>query len=209
MHIILNREQVFQMVGDAKVVIEIGACNGDDTRRLLNRFRNAKVYSVEPKPNNIKLWKDNIHNDRAYLYEGVISDHNGVVKLYCSEGKYIGASSIRKPTEKLLRLFKGLTFSKEVLVDSLTLDAFVGRYCLNEIDFLWIDTQGAEKNIIVGGSVALQNTKFLFIEYAINEHYVGQILIADMLKELDKFGFKVKGYFQENVFLSNVNKTQA
>ena len=162
-------------------------------------MQQAIIYSVEPKPENIKLWRENVKNGRANLYEGVISNNNGVADLCCSNDKYMGASSIRRPTKLLIDKFKGLTFTHWIKVQSITLDTFISGGYGEKIDLLWIDTQGAEKNIIESGKETLERTKYLFIEYSLVENYEGQVLVEDMIKMLPDF--ELVGRFQENLFM--------
>ena len=199
---IYSRKEIFNIVGkQAKVIVEIGACDGSDTNRMLNAFPQAKIYSAEPKPDNIKLWHENVNSFRASLRESAISDVDDSVDLYCSNDKYIGASSIRQPTQLLMDKFKdkGLTFTHKIKVPSMTLDFMCTINLIEGIDLLWIDTQGAEGDIIMGGKEILKNTKYLFIEYSLVECYKGQILVEEMIEMLS--GFKLLGKFQNNLFM--------
>ena len=204
---IIDRAYVFEVVGkQAKVIVEIGACDGDDTVRMLNAFPDARIYSIEPKPENILLWKEKMKTKghRTILWEGAISDVNDVgggVDLYCSNDKYMGASSIRQPTKLLIDRFKGLVFTHKLKVSSITLDGMCKVIKIKEIDLLWIDTQGAEGDVIKGGQETLKHTKYLFIEYALVEHYKGQVLVKEMIDMLPNF--ELVGKFQENLFMRN------
>lgn len=204
----ISLRDVFEMAKPAKTVVEIGACNGSDTVRFLNSFGSGcKVFSVEPKPDNITAWKGRLKsNPRASLFEGVISGVDGEVDLYTSDSTYIGASSIKKPTAHLIELYPSMRFDGKTTTSSMTLETFCKRYKIGKIDLLWMDTQGAEADIIRSGqSIVNHNVKVLFIEVCREGIYEGQASLEELLDLLPNF--KAIGHFQENLVLKNIART--
>ena len=202
----ISREVAFGIVGaQAKTIVEIGACDGDDTVRFMINFPKCKVYSVEPKPQNIASWKKKYTgNPRTSLFEGVVSDVDGTVDLYVSDDKYTGCSSIREPTKRLAERWPDMRFPQKISVQSITLDSLVKKYNIDVVDFLWIDAQGAEDKIINGGIETLNTkVKSIFIEISLEEIYSGQTLVEDMIKMLPNF--EIIGRFQDNLFMVNKN----
>ena len=68
-----------------------------------------------------------------------------------------------------------------------------------EIDMLWVDIQGAERDMIAGGQNALSRTRYLFIEAETTELYEGMALRDELLTLLP--GFKVIEEFEYNLLL--------
>lgn len=198
----ISRKDVFRISKPVKTVVEIGACQGFDTLRLLNNFRGCTIFSVEPKPVNIAEWKKKHGtNPKTHLFEGVISSVNGPIELHVSDDTYRGASSIRKPTQALLQRHPGLSFG-EIVVQSMTLPSFFDAYNIDNVDFMWVDVQGAERDIIDAGYDALaKKVRHLFLEVGIEEVYAGQSLIDEIVQMLP--AFKVIGKFQDNLFFQN------
>lgn len=198
----ISRKDVFKVVKPVKTVVEIGACQGFDTLRLLNNFRGCTIFSVEPKPVNIAEWKKkHDKNPKAHLFEGVISGIDGTIQLHVSDDKYRGASSIREPTKALLQRYPGLSFG-EIVVQSMTLPSFFDFYDIDGVDFMWVDVQGAERDIIDAGYEVLEKkVRYLFIEVGIEEVYAGQSLVDEIVQMLPCF--RVVGRFQDNLFFKN------
>jgi hypothetical protein len=58
---------------------------------------------------------------------------------------------------------------------------------LDKIDLLFVDIQGAEREMVLGGTEILKKTNWIFIESYTNEMYEGQIVREDLLKMLPDF----------------------
>ena len=65
----------------------------------------------------------------------------------------------------------------------------------------WIDVQGAELNVIREGKKLLEQTRFLYMEYADKELYEGQANVQQLLAELP--GFEVIQVYAGDVLLRN------
>ena len=91
-------------------------------------------------------------------YPHALGEKNERKKLYNTEHPM--CTSLYKPNEKLIRLYNNLEFAylkDETEIDTITLDAFVGKYNIEDIDFIKIDVQGAELDIFKGGKNVLKN----------------------------------------------------
>jgi hypothetical protein len=70
------------------------------------------------------------------------------------------------------------------------------------IDFLWMDVEGAEIDVILGGKKTLEHhVRFIYTEYADTEIHKGQIGLKDILAALPSFRF-VRSY-GNNALLKN------
>lgn len=111
------------------------------------------TYAVEPDPVALVFLKNNISantelRDKITLYEGVISDKNGAVRLGVKGGADLGnsVSSI-------------LATKKTVEVDSITFDTFIGRYDIEDCNFIKMDIEGAETVVLSTMKEYLANNK--------------------------------------------------
>ena len=71
--------------------------------------------------------------------------------------------------------------------DIVTLDSMK----LPPADFIKMDTQGSEVDIIKGGQNTIKNARFLLIECSFVEYNKDGCLIDDVIRETQKLGFKI------------------
>lgn len=187
------------------VIIELGAYCGEDSewlRAAVNDTHEINVM-VEPDPRNVDLIRQYRAGVRTVLIEAAISDRTGVTPFFAgmdarSDGERSGSGSVRKPARHV-ELFPEITFLDSTVpcwsLDHLTYSLGI----FGEIDFLWVDIQGAENLMVAGGQNALSRTRYLFIEAEQTELYRGQALREELLGMLPQF--KVIGEFDYNLLL--------
>lgn len=186
-------EYLQKIIGkNAKVILEIGGHYGEDTLRFYKYFPESKIYSFEPDPRNIQIFKKNCSNiNSIQLIEKAVSDkHNENTSFYMAytditdeiQDKYkfidkeeyknlklnnSGSSSIKKSTRI------DLINSEKINVNTIRLDKWVIENNIENIDFIWIDVQGAEKEVIEGALNILNNVKYIQLEYGETEYENG------------------------------------
>ena len=123
------------------VVVDIGANIGIFSRYACE-LGASKVISYEPDPVNFKCLIENSKEYNITPINKAVSDINGQIDFNVKKGSGIGTISgldtIQFPNE----------FEKIVTVDCDTFDDVCKNNGLDKIDFLKIDVEGAEKNII-------------------------------------------------------------
>jgi len=189
----IDKTIILNMVkGNRPVIVEIGAHQGEDSASFINMFPLCSLYLFEPDPRCISILKKRGLDKRASLYEGVVSDTLGTVDFYMSGGidgiykNWDGSGSIMKPKETL-RIFPQIVFLDEykIQVSSTTLDWYFKD--MPTIDFLWMDTQGAEEKIFKGGTETLKKTKLIYTEFCNDELYEGAPNLPRVMELLPDF----------------------
>ena len=74
-------------------------------------------------------------------------------------------------------------------IDVSTLDIWAKERGVTYVDYIKIDTQGAELSILKGGIKTLKNVKFLEVEVEFNPIYEGQPMFSDVDSFLRTYGF--------------------
>ena len=138
----------------------------------------------------------------------MVSDFNGELEFNRSRTdnpsdlSYSG--SIKKPKEHLNE-WPFIKFDDTIKVNSTTLDKYCEDNDVDIIDFIWADVQGAEKNLIDGGSGMLKNgVRFLYTEYSNKEYYEGQVNLAK-LSELLGDDWELVQDFNTDALFKNKN----
>ena len=192
------------------LILEIGANDGNDTLEFLQTFKNLKIYCFEPDPRAIKKFKLKINDKRCSLSEIAVSNKEGEIEFYMSGGQnpektindWDASSSIKKPF-KHLKMCPWIKFEKKIVIKSKKLDDWVKEKKIKNIDFIWADVQGAEKELIEGGLKTLnEKTKYFYTEFSNEEMYENQINLSEILKLLPRF--KIIKIYENNVLLKNI-----
>ncbi|WP_305777721.1 FkbM family methyltransferase [Microvirga sp. KLBC 81] len=175
------------------VVLEIGCNDGTDTRRFLRLCPKAQLYCFEPDPRAAARFKKNmdLYLEKVKLFEIAISDRNGRIDFHPSNGdgnakEWDLSGSIRRPKNHLVE-YDWVRFDHPISVETRRLDDWCSEANLNTIDFIWMDVQGAESDVIAGGRQTLSKTRFIYTEYSDRELYEGQLSLQAILELLPSF----------------------
>jgi FkbM family methyltransferase len=101
------------------------------------------------------------------------------------------SGSIRRPKNHL-REHPWVKFDKIIAVRTCRLDDWCAETGIEEVDFIWMDVQGAEGDVIKGATRTLEKTRFLYTEYSNNELYAGQPSLKVLLAILPSFKIVAK-----------------
>jgi FkbM family methyltransferase len=192
---------------DNPTILEIGTHKGSDSLGFLQSFPQIRLYCFEPDPRAIAKHKNLIQDPRCQLFEVAISDRDGTATFYQSDGRnqkghtFDASSSLKVPKEHL-EIYPDCKFEEKITVKTTKLDTWLAEHPLPEIDFIWADVQGAEKELILGGMQTLSKTKYFFTEFNNREIYEGQINLPGIKQLLPDF--KVICLFDNNVLLKNL-----
>ena len=182
------------------VILEIGCNDGEQTLWFDSLFEMPQIYCFEPDPRAIKRFKANVRDlPNIHLYPVALSNSSGEAIFHQSHGQASDperiammpdgwdlSGSLHKPKEHL-DYYPWVKFDSTIRVKTLTLDQWYQESGLVQIDFIWMDVQGAELDVIQGGRQALAQTKFLYTEYSVRELYEGQATLKTLLKQLPEF----------------------
>jgi FkbM family methyltransferase len=188
-------------------VVELGARTGEDEPWIRGVCHEDPCYlMVEPDLRNAQLILDHPRRlDRnRRLILGAVAEYDGDARFHLShnpDGSRT-SGSIRRPTGHM-KYYPQTAFEGVNLVPCWTLDTLFNKEWLTKIDLLWVDIQGAERDMIAGGQGALRRTRYLFIEVEEGELYQGQALRCELLAMLA--GWKIIEDLGQNVLLGNPN----
>ena len=195
------------------VILEIGANDGGHTLWFLEIFDRPTIYCFEPDPRAAGRLRRNI-GDRANvkIFELAMSDRQGEATFYQSGGARDGemvevmpdgwdlSGSIRKPKDHLL-IEPDVTFDRTIRVRTTSLDEWADENSIGDVDLIWMDVQGAERDVLAGGKKTLARTRYLYTEYSERELYEGQYTFRQLIKALP--GFEVVIRYPADVLLRN------
>jgi FkbM family methyltransferase len=158
------------------VLFEVGAHKGEDTI-ILSQVGTVHAFECDPRnllttmPANVKV------NYTA------VSNKVGTQDFWLSEkpgAQWTCSSSLLLP-EKHLEEHPQIRFNRRVQVRCTTLNEYCKANAIPEIDFLWMDVQGAEHLVFEGATDVLKSTRYIYTEYADNEQFRSQKSLAELL----------------------------
>ncbi len=161
---------------DISVVFDIGAHKGRWTKEHKKIIQGAAFYLFEA--NKEHLDKLNSRGERVFI--GVLSSNGLPAKFYKKVGT--GDSLYKENTGH---------YSDENydLVETKTLGQVVQENKLPQPDFIKLDVQGAELDILEGAGNLIDGCKLILAECPISPYNIGSPEIGDYLNYFKKIGF--------------------
>jgi FkbM family methyltransferase len=152
--------------------VDIGANEGLYAAELLRRTR-ATVVAFEPLPKAFRVLEGlrSEHPGRLFAYNCGIGDRQGDLELFYGD-ECTSLASFSKSAANID--YVGKSNVKAVRVPVVTLDGFFAeegrRFPFSEIDFLKIDTEGYEYNVLVGARETIRRMRPRFVQLEFNWH---------------------------------------
>jgi FkbM family methyltransferase len=186
---------------DEVVIFDVGAHHGQTALKYNSLFKNCQIYAFEPFIDSFNILKDNVSiykNVKAFNL--ALSKDIGQVAFNLNSSS--GTNSIL-PTS----IEAATTWDKNVLetaetiqVNSTTLDDFIAKKNISQIDILKLDTQGSEYLVIEGAIEYIKKgkIKLIYMEIILMPTYVGQKHFDEILKLLRTNNFTLFGIYNNN-----------
>ena len=160
-------------------LVDIGAHHGESINFFCSNFDVSKIISVEASPKNFKILGLKIEQIRKKFFNTKISiinltlgDENKLVFL--KEFNESSSSTIKQIDEnssyykkkvKILNPFKNTEVYQEIEVSMTKLSDFFLNEKISKVDFLKIDTEGSEFNILKGLGREISDVKVIYFEH--------------------------------------------
>ncbi len=176
-------------------IFDIGAHKGETIKFFLKNFEFEKIYSFEPIPETFELLKKNINLLDNFKKKKIVLENSAVgsaeTKISIKQMVESSSSTIRDINQnskyfnkkKKLLYFSKDDFFKKIDVNQITLNKYTKINSIEKIDFLKIDTEGYELDVLIGLENKIEKVRFILFEH----HY------HDMIKK--NYTFSDINYF--------------
>jgi FkbM family methyltransferase len=193
------------------IMFDVGANNGSSSISFAQQNDNAIVYAFEPTPVLINTIKHATSEMKNYiLTEAAVSDYNGRAMFNISGNGDWGCSSLLPLSDKANTEWGGRTdmlVTEQIEVDVIRLDKFIQENQIAHIDYLHIDTQGSDLNVLRGMGDCLSIVKEGVLEAAAKSEilYVGQNSMESSIEFLQKNEFEIVKIVPNDSAMNEVN----
>ena len=163
---------------EINTIYDIGACQGEWTKIISETcLKNKEFILFEAN----KEHEDHLKKTGHKYFLNLLSDKEKEVKFYSTassgDSYYIEKS-----------IYYGKSLSPKIMQTS-TLDILQKKNDLPYPDFIKIDTQGSEIDILSGGNETLKKCKIVLLECPIVSYNDGAPNLDEYIKYLDKIGY--------------------
>lgn len=192
---------------------DVGANSGTDSLKVASSRSDAIVYAFEPTPKLIEDLKSRSAGLNNYIIvPKAISNYNGETTFYISGNADWGCSSICEFNNNLSKTWPGRTDFKvtdQVKVDVIKLADFIKENNIKSIDYLHVDAQGQDLEVLMGLDDKINIVKAGVIEMPTSHNtklYKNQKYIKDdAINFLKEHGFKINRICSNDAQCNEVN----
>lgn len=165
-------------------LVHIGVNNGLEVDTYRELFPNSKIYLIEPQKEQFNKLVKRFEKDKSIiLYNTALGNEIGKSEMNISP-THKGSASLLEPTLHKT-IFPEVEFQN---TESVNLDKYENLN-LKNVNFLNIDVQGYELNVLKGAGKKLQAIDFIMIEVSLKALYRDSALLDDIDSYLNQYDF--------------------
>ena len=175
-------------------IFDVGAHVGQTSSLFRRMFPNSRIFAFEPFPESFELCKVQLKDDAHSRVENIaLSNINGRHILHANSSS--ATNSILKTDARASETWGSdvCCTEKTVEVRTSTLDAFLTRENICQIDILKLDVQGAEYLVMDGAQESCRQKKIgaIYAEIITQPTYEQQMRFDKMLSVYYELGFEL------------------
>lgn len=181
---------VYPLLPENPIILEAGAHYGEDTIILSTRWPKGTIYAFEPNPKAFEKLKK------------AVKDYSNInifpFGLYSKTGDYPlwvppendGTASLLKDNElpESTAWYHG---EKPITIFCMNLDQWASQEGVDRIDYMWLDMEGTELQMLNSAPKILKTVKVISTEVNFREFRKGMCQFSEVSAFLEKNGFKL------------------
>ena len=184
-------DMIEALLGPDSVILEAGAADGKDTVTLAGlKGGSIQVVALEPVPVAFERLREttaNVSNVRAM--QVAVSSESGEVDMWESVGAGGSDSSSILDPAMHGQFFSDVSFDSKIRVEAFTIDDLLQRIGLPRFDFMWLDLQGLELNVLAASPKARDQVKAIYMEVSRHQLYAGAPTYRQVFDRMKGWGF--------------------
>jgi len=163
---------------EGAVIIDVGAHIGIFSMLASSKFKNSRIYSIEPSSDNFRILtkQKNLNKANAELFNIALTDKDGEMKLY--QGEHSARGSLTRKEGKGFEIVK-----------TKTLRRFFSENKIEKCDLMKMDIEGGEYSVLYSTpNEIFDKIDRIFIEI----HKIDGEKRGDLIRFIQEKGFKTK-----------------
>jgi len=170
------------------VILDVGANVGRYSKALYSAFPKAQIVAFEPVPRTFEALRATLATTTVKCCSIGLSDAEGDAIIY--DYDQVDRSEHASLFPGVLKDLHRAETIKETNVPLITLDAYCCAESILAIDFLKIDTEGNELNVLKGSRAMIQKNAIRAIQFEFNEMNVfSRVFLKDFYDILRGYSF--------------------
>lgn len=175
---------------NVKLIIDVGANQGQFALASSRKFPDAEIISFEPLPELYEIFKKNLKNyKKVTIHNTALGNEKGVIDFYRNEHSH--ASSALPISEKQKEEIPITSKTTKIQVQVDRLDNALSFEKMTNPVLLKLDVQGFEKNVLLGAAKLLPKIDYIVFEASFASMYQGEALYDEMHSFLKELGFEL------------------
>lgn len=175
------------------VIIEAGAFNGIDTKKMAAFWPQGTIHAFEPVPEIFDaLMRETEVYPNVKRYPFALSTTTGNALFYVAQHPkkpqaICQAGTLHKPKDRLLA--SPITYPHTITVKTLTLTDWAQAHAISQVDFIWLDMQGHELPVLQASSTFIKKASIIYLEVNFIAAYENQATAQEINAWMEDNGF--------------------
>lgn len=168
-----------------KTIFDIGGNIGTWSLLAKTIFSNAEIHAFEPLESFGNRFKDNTKNfDSISVHQVALGNEEAINEMHVA-----GDSSSLLPLGNLMQEQYEIQSKEKAQIQTVILDEYIKEKNIPQPDFIKLDIQGYELEALKGAKEAMNHAKYIFIEVSLEEFYIGQPLLHEVVAFMAEHDF--------------------
>ena len=186
------------------IFLDIGAHRGESINLYASNFDINKIYSFEPNPISFKILSKNLYKMKNKFNKTELVIENFALgskneKIFIKNISESSSSTIRELNTNskyfkkkffFLRKSNNQKLFKEIEVKQILLSEYIEEKNIKNIDFIKIDTEGYELEVLKGAKDILFKTKYVLFEHHYDDMIIKNYFFSDIHRFLKENNFQ-------------------
>ncbi len=171
------------------VFFDVGANKGEYTELLLKVFPNAIVYCFEPLPKAFEILQKKFVTDKNITVENLaLGKHKTITSIHTYQDDHLSGHSTFSP--EILEKVHGSVDNVSFRIHVDTIAEYCSNNSVDRIDFLKIDVEGNEYEVLIGAKELIDSNRIDVIQFEFNEMNVfSRVFLHDFYRILPNYNF--------------------
>lgn len=172
-----------EVIKPKDVCVDVGANVGAVTVLMAHQASKGKIFSFEPTPSLVPKINENVvinnFENRVEVIEKAVANKNGKLSFALTSESEVNHISTERDEHS-------------TTVTSTSLDSFLKRKQVKDLDILKVDVEGAELSVFQGAKKSLKDKRVSIIVFEVNKNIedFGSTK-QELLQYLERFGYSL------------------